>query len=109
MPPIETGSCLAQVSTEWEGFFNVSEAMELIKKTMLEHDIDFLPLDTRSFDSLNGLQTVPAINVIELFNQIEKPDTTGMNLIEATVTRLQVMRSEAFRDYWMRWSRIDPY
>jgi hypothetical protein len=109
MPPRETGSCLDQVSTEWEGFFYVSEAMGLISQTMLEHNIDFLPLDIRSFDSLTGLLTAPTTNVIEMFNRHKRSVTTAMDLIEATITRSQVMRAAASRDYWIRWSRMDPY
>ena len=109
MPPRETGSCLDQVSTEWEGFFDVRDARELIRQTMTEYDIDLLSLDVRSFDGLTGLRIPPATNVIEMYNPHQPRGTTAMDLIEATITRPHVMRASASRDYWMRWSRVDPY
>jgi hypothetical protein len=109
MPPRETGSCLDQVSTQWEGFFDVRDARELIRQTMTEYDIDLLSLDVRSFDGLTGLRIPPATNVIEMYNPHQPRGTTAMDLIEATITRPHVMRASASRDYWMRWSRVDPY
>lgn len=109
IPPRETGSCLDQVSTKWEGFFYANEAVTLIQNTMLEHDIDVLPLDSRSFDTLTGRLIAPSTNVIRLVNPHEKCDANGIDLIGSSATRSRVMRTEALRNYWMRWSRVDPY
>lgn len=110
LPPHETGSCFDQLSTEWEGILFSDEARRRILETLSRQDVDFIPMDVHSLDTLCG--PAPASqtsNVIDLFKREPLRTTRDVDIIKSVITRGQVRRADALRGYWMRWSRLNPY